>query len=372
VRIVSVRDHCSRYGLPVYEIQKPRQFFLVENGLNEVGSPHSYGLADTFIAQVEYSQVVGSGSLVLGDDVMVHGLTSGNYRANISLQWKKYIHGGEIIFPKGMLYEKESVLLWGGDNFGHWLFTYLHRLTSLWHYPELKTLPLVVLESTPRRFQEWIIKMGFNHNQLVLVPDGTRFAKLWVPSVVQYRGHYEDSGAYISPSALHIFRHAVLGNGALVPRRPRTRIYLGRSGAKWRQLVNEPELIKLLAGADITHIQPEKMTVDEQLDVISRAELIVVAAGGASPTTMLAPADCAIIEITNKAFVGTFASRCWAHILGQRFHRMEVDIVENSARNEDGKTGEHITAGLSGNLEIDKDGRVPLGEVQRCLETLSA
>jgi capsular polysaccharide biosynthesis protein len=181
-------------------------------------------------------------------------------------------------------------------------------------------------------------------------------ARLWVPSVLHYRGHYADYEVYTSPEAVRLFREQVLGPPApAAPRRKeRERVYLSRARASWRRAVNEEELAARLETLGVRRVFLEELPVDEQIDVVSRAELIVLATGAVSPMTMLAPEDASIVELSLPGFAGAFGSRIWAAMLGQRFSRADVVPVEN------GPVGPVP--------ETDCDGIVPIDKVVELIE----
>jgi capsular polysaccharide biosynthesis protein len=303
---------------------------------------HKYGQANAFIGLVENCRVIGHGSLVFDDSIIVHGVSSMNYEGNVRHQLRDY---EEV--PDGGYLEGEYVLVWGMKNFGHWLFTYLMRTAVLYWRSELLSKPLLIKEGTPKRFVELLRRMGFD--KFVYAKDGVKVERLWVPSVVTYRGHYEDMRAYVFPQAVHLMRRQVLRNLEF-PHPVRERIYLSRSKSNWRRVENEDELVSFLSAFGIHRVYLDELSIDRQLDLVSRAELIVVAAGGGSPMTMFAPVDCRIIELSIPKFAGTFASICWAHILGQKFYRVNGTPTV--------KTGE---------LEIDTDFIIDTEKLSECL-----
>lgn len=313
--IASVKEVADEF----HEIARPEELVFVERPSRLA---HKYGQAHAFIAQVSNAQVIGSGSLVKDGKLIVHGLSTGNYRENIEKQLEKY-----RMVPDGGSLSGQYTLLWGDPNFGHWFITYLLRLSSLWYRPELKEIPLLVKQGIPARFMAWLWRMGFKARY---AEDGVRVEKLIVPSVVCYRGHYEDKAPYVWPESAHILRESLLGDKRW--RSGTKRIYLSRSRAQWRKLVNEDEVAELLEKHGITRVFLEDMSVDEQLDLVSQCELIVVHFGAASTITMMAPVSCRIIEIAGPNIVGTFASRCWAHILGQKFTRINAKPISQTGR----------------------------------------
>lgn len=303
--------------------------------------------AHAFIAQLDNARVFGNGFVVMEDALIAHGLTSGNYLDNIGMQLQPYADDNYYKIPDGGDLDGEYVLLWGNQNFGHWLFTYLMRLSLLWYRPEYKRFPVLVADTVPIKFLEWVRAFGFN--QIVRRGDGVRPRKLIIPSVLTYRGGYEDQRPFLFPPAVEIMRHVILNDMAL-PRFPRERIYISRAKCKYRTIANEDALVAMLAAHGIKRVFMEELPFHQQLDLISRSDLIVTHIGGGSPITMFAPRGCTIIEITTENFWGAFASRAWAHILGQHFYRMVGRELENR-----------------GELKIDHDCEVDLNELEALL-----
>lgn len=300
-----------RLKLPIVEeYARPEPLFLVERPANKV---FEYRQAHAFISHVENVRVIGWGSLVNDEGIYAHNVTTGNYADNIRIQL-----GGYKEVPQGPSIEGEHVLVWGHENFGHWIITYLMRLVLLWMKSDLRSHSLLLREGLPKRYVEWLKRMGFSRFRYV--PDGAMIEKLWVPSVVCYRGNYEDMMPYIWPQALMILRQLILKD-LIFPHPVRTKLYISRERSKWRKMDNEDELHQALPG--YRRVFMSEHTLEQQLDMVSRAESIVIHAGGDSPITMFAPMDCRIIELSVPQFAGTFASRCWAHVLGQKFYRID-------------------------------------------------
>lgn len=338
-KLLLFKKFCEESGSPFLEFVTPRPLALVEQDVFSKYTLFQYGLAHAFVGSIRNARVFGSGFLLTeSGHCLLHGLTSGNYRQNLETQLKNYLVNKPVddemelnIDESAPFIDEEAVLLWGSNNFGHWIFTYLHRLTQLQFVPGLLEKKLLVWEGTPKRFIDWLPKMGVTEEKLVYAQDCSQVAQLWVPSVVHYRGHYTDMNVYIFPEAVHVFRHQILKERAfLIPHEEkRERIYVSRARAKWRRLINEEELVRRLTELGVRTVYLEELSVDDQIDIVSRAELIVLFAGGASPITMLAPKDVIIIELSLPGFSGIFGSRVWAQILGQRFSRVNAMPVDS-------------------------------------------
>lgn len=292
--------------------------------------------AGEFTAYIEDGRVISDGFVVVRDGIYTRGLTCSNYRDAVQFKLRGYGvegDGGEV---------DEAVLCWGNANFGHWVFQFLTRMVGVAR-GELISKPVLVNRSVPVRFLQWLELMGFKC--AVVADDWVRVRRLWVPSVVNYRGHYEDPLIYISPGSVNGLR-ASLG----VERgRGGRRIFIGRRGARWRRIVNEDEVLGVLEGFEAPEL--EKMSAREQLDLISDASEIVVACGGASPITMFAPRCAHIIELNQMNLKAPFGSHAWAWVLGQDFERLDGEAIE----------------GPPGRRKIDLDYRVDAAELKKRL-----
>jgi capsular polysaccharide biosynthesis protein len=338
--IVLPKDYCRQNDYPFIEAARPRPLALLERDVFGAYSQFQCRLAHAFIGRVENARIFGTGFILTGDGhCLLHGLTHGNYPQNLQIQLKDYLAGPVVntrirleISDSPSFLDDEAVLLWGSQNFGHWVFTYLHRLFLLSYCPGLRDKKIVVLDDTPREFTAWLPRLGIAEEQVVRVKDCAGVARLWVPSVLHYRGHYTDMEVYTTPDAVHLFREKVLGARSLaIPlEEKRERIYISRAKARWRQAVNEAELMAALEKLSVRRVFMEELSVDEQIDLVSRAELLLLFAGGASPITMLAPRDANIIEVCLPGFSGIFGSRLWAQILGQGFSRVDAVPVDSA------------------------------------------
>lgn len=363
--IVLPKDYCQDRGFPFFEFATPRPLTLLERDVYGDEARLDCGTAHAFIGYAENARVFGPGFILTGDNrCLLHGLSHANYPQGLETLLKGYLVRKiessviELELPDGPSFnDGEMVLLWGNANFGHWIFTHLHRLVLLTYRPELRDRKVVVLDEMPERYFPWLTRLGIGKERVVRAKDGSGIARLWVPSVLNYRGHYDDMNVYTYPEALHWFREQILsGQDPLAASgKERERIYVSRGKAKWRRTLNEEELVARLEQLDVRRIFMEEMSIDEQIDVISRAELIVLPTGGASPITMLAPRDATIIEICVPGFSGIFGSRIWAQMLGQRLSRVDVAPIEL-----DSTSSLHTT--------IDRDGVVPVDEVVELVE----
>jgi hypothetical protein len=314
--VTTMQAYCAATQQPFQHILNERSLAL---GYIEQPSKrfHLYTHSGAWISEVRDCRVFGWGSILTPSKNLIHdGLINTNFQHNREMQLAKY---DDVPLAETV---EEGVLLWGHENWGHWIWTYLMRL--MLDVP--KDLPLVVHEKVPRQFLSWARLLGFE--KFLTVHEGAQVKRLIVPSVVAYRDIRND--AAIFPQIVWAFRAKVLeAHRRLFPNGRRKRVFITREKARWRRVVNEEQLFEALQKKGFEKVEMEGLPLSEQVGAVADAEAIVIPTGGGSPITMFAPVDCRIIELTIPGLVGTFGSRCWAHVLGQEFVRMEGTKTDN-------------------------------------------
>lgn len=132
----------------------------------------------------------------------------------------------------------------------------------------LPSRPLIQLENTARV-----------SSPLVVVP----------PRLEKVHFNGESIGGLASlPNPIHAFTRRY-GKGCKLPEslRRAPRLFIGRSGAKWRRLLNETEVLKLLESRGFLSIPIHMFTNEQQFELFRRAEAII-AVRGASVANLLA------------------------------------------------------------------------------------
>jgi hypothetical protein len=240
----------------------------------------------------------------------------------------------ECIFLGGMNVEPtpegSSHLLPGGTNFGHFIFEYLSRLAIFDIYGLLGRLPIVMYDFIPERWIDWLVLLGIPKDRIIRisVEKAPAFRKVWISSACHYR---DSDGRYrMWASGLHWSRYqAFKAVGGPRPGAKR-RIYLGRGSAKWRRVVNEPEIIEMLAGYGFEFPAMHEMSPREQIEAISGAELVVAAGGANTILTHFAPEHCSIITMYPNKLMGQglWGGLGAAILLRQLYERIDGEIVD--------------------------------------------
>jgi len=77
--------------------------------------------------------------------------------------------------------------------------------------------------------------------------------------------------------------------------------YISRSGGP-RAITNEDEILRCLKSYDVTVIQTEKLTLQQQIDLFSEARMIVGPHGAGIQNALWAPHGCRVLELVNVRY----------------------------------------------------------------------
>jgi capsular polysaccharide biosynthesis protein len=135
------------------------------------------------------------------------------------------------------------------------------------------------------------------------------------------------------------------------------RLFVSRSDAAHRFLVNEEELFSALSVLGFQRIVPGRMTVREQIEAFSRAKVIVAPHGAALTNIIFSPPGLHLIEIssTNKLHMADFR---W--IAQMMKHRITTIVSDDYLMDEQQKA--KVT-------EVDWDYRVSVSEVVKAIRS---
>ena len=105
--------------------------------------------------------------------------------------------------------------------------------------------------------------------------------------------------------------------------------YISRSGGP-RSILNEQEIVASLKSHDVTVVQTEKLTLQEQIDLFSEAGLIVGPHGAGIQNALWAPRGCRVLELVNPRY---FSGIYWT--LAESLHQPYGLVTGISASGND-------------------------------------
>ena len=207
-------------------------------------------------------------------------------------------------------YRRGTALLLGAansDNYYHWLLDSLPRW-KLVQAAGWREYDFVLLHSQPRQFQEetldWLgvpaakrlrCSKNFIH----------QFERLVVPAM---------------PFPLEeVSAWACAWLRSLVPQEAAgpEKVFLSRRGVGGRQVANEAELQAALESRGFVSVQPEKLSVTEQAQLLGAARCVVAPHGAALTNLVFAPPGALLLEL----FHPQHKNRCYVNLAAACGHR---------------------------------------------------
>jgi hypothetical protein len=189
------------------------------------------------------------------------------------------------------------VLLGHPWSFGyyHWLFEALPRLAITESTP-LAEIPLIV-PARPARFQGESLALAGVPEARLRRPTGAswRVEQVYFPTLPAPSGNP-------SPRAVAWLRNTFLGKGELQPRRYR-RLYLTRSDATQRRLLNEKEVVTYLSGHGFEVYCSGQHSFAEQVSAFAGATCVVAPHGAAVSNMVFAAPGSVLVELFGPGYI---------------------------------------------------------------------
>ena len=205
-----------------------------------------------------------------------------------------------------------TIICPGADhNVGHWIMDSLPRLGVL-EEAGLADQATLVVPVKHEWYGEILGALGYGRDHYAgFGMDHWEFEHLLVPSIVS-------ESDFMRPSSTSWLRRRL----SLEDLEPKgERLYISRSDAKWRRVVNEEEVVEVLRGEGFRPVSLEGLSFQEQLNLFSRAEYIVAPHGSGLANLLFAPAGVRVVEL----FAPRYINACFYGItiaVGQRYAYM--------------------------------------------------
>ena len=251
--------------------------------------PASYHSPGTRVVQLTAAVVEAQMCVAIAED---HRFVPDTMRSRSQAMENGYARIGEADFEVSLEvvdeFDAEAVLvgLPCGGSYFHWLFEAVARaIVSRGLVPPSAKLLVPPLRPMER---DALLTAGIPAEALYeLPPVGSVLVKsLYVPP----RGI---NGPHrFLPAAVDAL-HAI----ATAPSHPGARVFISRRTAHRRRIANDAELESLLARHGFMTIQPESLSVTEQISLFAGAEAIVSNHGGGLTNVAFAPEDTLVVEL---------------------------------------------------------------------------
>lgn len=190
------------------------------------------------------------------------------------------------------------------NNYTHWFQDYLTRLEGMeWYHSRTNVDPKLLIPATASAWMRDALRaMGYDSERWVEWKGGrVRADRLIVPSVRrEARSRAPNRRIVYSPTGIRWVRDRILdGIESTVTRPHSNRIYISRSNALTRRVVNEDAVMDCLSEWGFECYRPEELSFAEQVTLFSNANAIVSPHGSGLMNQIFAD-DAAVIELMGK------------------------------------------------------------------------
>ena len=181
-------------------------------------------------------------------------------------------------------------------NYYHTLRDNVNRL-----YDALEYLPDDVIFLVPQKLKAWqyeiLATLGIGNDRLLNFP---KF-EIWTLESLYFTPH----GNALEMGTTEAFewgRQRFYDHHGIeaTPETQTELIYISRALTSWRRIVNEAEVEQLLARYGFTTYLTEKMNIGQQVELFSKAKVVVSATGAALANLMFAQGGTHVLEISTQ------------------------------------------------------------------------
>ena len=207
-------------------------------------------------------------------------------------------------FPPLKLIEGSVAVLSGlsGNVYFHWMVDVLPRIELLRRSGrDLAEIDWFLVNSCQHEFQRETLRILGIPEEKVLESDRLshiQATELIVPSFAGYLGW--PSGWAIEFLRREFFKEILPGSS--YPKR----IYISRSKARYRRVLNEEDVVEVLERSGFVSILPESMSLAEQIAHFYHAEVIVAAHGSGLTNTIFSRHGTKVIELVSPHYISHY------------------------------------------------------------------
>ncbi|MCW6049030.1 tetratricopeptide repeat protein [Lyngbya sp. CCAP 1446/10] len=189
-----------------------------------------------------------------------------------------------------------------GNVYFHWMVDVLPRIELLRRSGrDLAEIDWFLVNSCQHEFQRESLRILGIPDEKVLESDRIphiQATELIVPSFAGYLG-------WPPGWAIDFLRREFL-KGIIPQARYPKRIYISRSKARYRRVLNEEDVVEVLAESGFVSILPESMSLTEQIAHFYHAQVIVAAHGSGLTNTIFCKSGTKVIELMSPHYISHY------------------------------------------------------------------
>ncbi|MDJ0515717.1 MAG: tetratricopeptide repeat protein [Trichodesmium sp. MO_231.B1] len=186
-----------------------------------------------------------------------------------------------------------------GNVYFHWMVDLLPRIEILRQGINLEEIDWFVVNDHQQPFQRETLKSIGVKEEKILASDRhphIQAKELVVPSYPSYLG-------WLQPWGLKFLREEFLKDININRSELSERIYVGRSNARYRQVINEEEVVKILCQFGFTYVTPESMSLENQIAIFAHAKIIIAPHGSGLTNIVFSNPGTKVIELFSPHYL---------------------------------------------------------------------
>ena len=198
---------------------------------------------------------------------------------------------------------EKGIFLGSHWNYGHWLFNHLARL---YYCQKTFMKQKIIVNNSINNNQFQILKyFNISEKNIKIIKSGTmlKVDELIIP---QMPWHALNGQMWWAPNSFDFIRNHLGSNQASI-NDAKKNIFITRSTARWRRVINEDRLFNIAKKYDFTLVDIGTLTVDEQLNLGKQTKNLISPFGANSNFFINLPTGSKFIELappTNQMGVG--------------------------------------------------------------------
>lgn len=299
--------HCIRI-YPGYTFQLRLPTDLLEAASLFKKPIHTFQLSDLLIVEVPkgriYTDDYNTVAVITADNILLNDIS-------LELRDKQHIHPfvNHVFkvkyFTKPKQYSgKIFTLLTGGgglDNYFHWLFDVLPRLSLLKKSGLYDQINRFLVPNYHFPYQIDSLQMlGITKSQIV---DGSQIQHLQADSIIASSPHR--NAGQMEKWVCDFLRDAFIDKKATHQREYPPYIYITRSDSKSRNVLNEPELVSMLEGYGFKMVSLSNLSFSEQVALFNNVRIIISPHGAGLANVVFCQKGTKIIEFFSEGWALT-------------------------------------------------------------------
>lgn len=278
---------------PAHVVYKNRIPLLKENywAFNET----SYKVPEAFFVNIESARVYGSsGAVITPDDYLLEDISH-----EISTRPERHSIFRNLLLKKPFLAKGTvaSIATSDSNNYYHWIFDTLPRLHILNSILTLDELDYLIIDNDNYAFKKETIELlGIPKRKLLKLTElkHIKADRLLVPS-------WPGRSGLIPKWSCEYIRRLILKDN--VETKYDERVYISRTSARYRKVVNENDLIVFLEKHGFKVYDFAGLAVVEQANIINQAKIVVAPHGAALTNLVFAKPGTKVLELFSAEYI---------------------------------------------------------------------